>query len=170
MSISRTEEENIGRILDNVKRSSSAGETSQTGFTASRSYTDPGTSSAGTSCYPVEGVDCENVKLCPPTSFDDRLKEELIDKRANNSKYKKMMASLSILIHLVCACTPKSDISVQEFRGTLPSWAVREEVLQLVQGHQVCVISGETGCGKTTQVHTDRDQQAIMTLCELCSH
>ena len=41
---------------------------------------------------------------------------------------------------------------MQEFRETLPSWAVREEVLRLVRENQVCVISGQTGCGKTTQV------------------
>ena len=43
---------------------------------------------------------------------------------------------------------------MQGFREQLPSWKAREEVLQLIKSSQVCVISGETGCGKTTQVST----------------
>ena len=34
----------------------------------------------------------------------------------------------------------------------LPSWKTKETVLKMVAENQVCVISGETGCGKTTQV------------------
>ena len=52
--------------------------------------------------------------------------------------------------------------SHQEFRETLPSWKTREEVVRLVRGNQVCVISGETGCGKTTQVMC---QQRFMYAC-----
>lgn len=43
---------------------------------------------------------------------------------------------------------------IQEFRQNLPSWKAQEEVLHLVKSSQVSVISGETGCGKTTQVLT----------------
>ena len=41
---------------------------------------------------------------------------------------------------------------VQQFRRRLPSHGVKEELLAAVRGHQVVVVSGETGCGKTTQV------------------
>ena len=40
----------------------------------------------------------------------------------------------------------------QEFRQKLPSWSRQGEILQLVHDNQVVVLSGETGCGKTTQV------------------
>lgn len=93
MTISRREEENIGRILDDVRRSSSAGETSQTrqtGFTAFRSHTDPGVTSAPSSSAGVEEMDCE---CPPPTSADEKLKKDLIEKRTSNAKYLKMMAS-----------------------------------------------------------------------------
>ncbi|XP_015113650.1 ATP-dependent DNA/RNA helicase DHX36 [Diachasma alloeum] len=39
-----------------------------------------------------------------------------------------------------------------DFRSKLPSYKMREEILDLIHGNQVLVISGETGCGKTTQV------------------
>lgn len=40
----------------------------------------------------------------------------------------------------------------QEYRRRLPAWALREEIVKTVRASQVVVISGETGCGKTTQV------------------
>ncbi|XP_011304588.1 ATP-dependent RNA helicase DHX36 [Fopius arisanus] len=39
-----------------------------------------------------------------------------------------------------------------DFRSKLPAYEMREEILDLINGNQVLVISGETGCGKTTQV------------------
>ena len=38
------------------------------------------------------------------------------------------------------------------FRETLPSFKLRKEVLATISSNQVLVVSGETGCGKTTQV------------------
>ncbi|XP_070555588.1 ATP-dependent DNA/RNA helicase DHX36-like isoform X1 [Ptychodera flava] len=63
-------------------------------------------------------------------AIDRKLKEELNNKRVGNRRYKEM----------------------QKFREKLPTYKMREEVLELIKAHQVCVISGETGCGKTTQV------------------
>ncbi|KAJ1424831.1 P-loop containing nucleoside triphosphate hydrolase protein [Ochromonadaceae sp. CCMP2298] len=37
-------------------------------------------------------------------------------------------------------------------RRKLPAWAKRGEVLSLLQAHRAIVVTGETGCGKTTQV------------------
>lgn len=37
-------------------------------------------------------------------------------------------------------------------RAELPVFAFRERILNTVRDNQVCVISGETGCGKTTQI------------------
>ncbi|XP_011868007.1 PREDICTED: ATP-dependent RNA helicase DHX36 [Vollenhovia emeryi] len=39
-----------------------------------------------------------------------------------------------------------------KFRLKLPAYEKKSEILQLVDDNQVVVISGETGCGKTTQV------------------
>ena len=38
------------------------------------------------------------------------------------------------------------------FREKLPAYSKREELLRQIEENQVLVISGETGCGKTTQV------------------
>ncbi len=38
------------------------------------------------------------------------------------------------------------------FREKLPAFKLRQEIIDLVRKHNICVISGETGCGKTTQV------------------
>uniref|UniRef100_A0A5F9CVY9 ATP-dependent DNA/RNA helicase DHX36 n=1 Tax=Oryctolagus cuniculus TaxID=9986 RepID=A0A5F9CVY9_RABIT len=43
-------------------------------------------------------------------------------------------------------------IEMQQFREKLPSYGMQKELVNLIDNHQVTVISGETGCGKTTQV------------------
>ncbi|NXH35152.1 DHX36 helicase, partial [Myiagra hebetior] len=43
-------------------------------------------------------------------------------------------------------------IEMQKFREKLPSYGMREELVKLINSNRVTVISGETGCGKTTQV------------------
>ena len=37
-------------------------------------------------------------------------------------------------------------------RKKLPSYDMRDRVLDLIERNHICVISGETGCGKTTQI------------------
>ncbi|PVD36953.1 hypothetical protein C0Q70_03946 [Pomacea canaliculata] len=46
----------------------------------------------------------------------------------------------------------KAYLKMLSFREKLPSYKMREEIVRLVHNNQVVVISGETGCGKTTQV------------------
>ncbi len=41
---------------------------------------------------------------------------------------------------------------IQTNRRKLPAYARQEEILEAINNNQVVVISGETGCGKTTQV------------------
>ncbi|KAM4694583.1 ATP-dependent DNA/RNA helicase DHX36 [Discoglossus pictus] len=43
-------------------------------------------------------------------------------------------------------------IEMQKFREKLPSYSMREKIIKMIKSNQVTVISGETGCGKTTQV------------------
>lgn len=75
------------------------------------------------------------------SSLDTFLKQDLQIKKSDQ-KYKEML----------------------KFREKLPAYAKKEEVVQLINSHRVLVVSGETGCGKTTQVtqfilddHIDRD-------------
>ncbi|KAJ6773214.1 DEXH-BOX ATP-DEPENDENT RNA HELICASE DEXH5 MITOCHONDRIAL [Salix koriyanagi] len=41
---------------------------------------------------------------------------------------------------------------MMDFRKSLPAFKEKERLLQAIAGNQVIVISGETGCGKTTQL------------------
>ncbi|NXB97960.1 DHX36 helicase, partial [Orthonyx spaldingii] len=61
--------------------------------------------------------------------LDEQLKEDLMKKRSD-PRY----------------------IEMQRFREKLPSYGMREELVKLINSNRVTVISGETGCGKTTQV------------------
>lgn len=41
---------------------------------------------------------------------------------------------------------------IEHFRTSLPTFHFREEILKTINTHQVTIITGGTGCGKTTQV------------------
>src|SRR5204863_8087074 len=41
--------------------------------------------------------------------------------------------------------------TLQEQRQSLPAYAVREELMQVIRDNQVIIVVGETGSGKTTQ-------------------
>ncbi|XP_057325710.1 ATP-dependent DNA/RNA helicase DHX36 [Microplitis mediator] len=69
------------------------------------------------------------VKLVKNESLDEQLKEDQ-KLRKSAPEYVKMM----------------------DFRRKLPSYKMKEEILKTVDSNQVVVISGETGCGKTTQI------------------
>ncbi|XP_017752422.1 PREDICTED: ATP-dependent RNA helicase DHX36-like [Eufriesea mexicana] len=69
------------------------------------------------------------TKLKRDTNLDAKLLEEYKIKQSL-PEYKKMV----------------------QFRSKLPSHEKRSEILKLVRENQVVLISGETGCGKTTQI------------------
>lgn len=50
---------------------------------------------------------------------------------------------------------------IQTSRRKLPAYARQEEILEAINNNQVVVISGETGCGKTTQVSRQRPPRLI---------
>ncbi|KAF7269128.1 hypothetical protein GWI33_017818 [Rhynchophorus ferrugineus] len=80
-----------------------------------------------------KGVTNKNNKKS--LSYDGLIKEdEKIVKDFNlkltNPRYKKMLS----------------------VRKNLPAWALKNDILNSIKSHQVVVISGETGCGKSTQV------------------
>uniref|UniRef100_A0A8D2MXV8 ATP-dependent DNA/RNA helicase DHX36 n=1 Tax=Zonotrichia albicollis TaxID=44394 RepID=A0A8D2MXV8_ZONAL len=78
-------------------------------------------------------LDLDVEFLCEKTEqdadLDEQLKEDLMKKRSD-PRY----------------------IEMQRFREKLPSYGMREELVRLINSNRVTVISGETGCGKTTQV------------------
>ncbi|KAM6961464.1 ATP-dependent DNA/RNA helicase DHX36 [Aplochiton taeniatus] len=79
-------------------------------------------------------------ELSRDSGLDENLRRALQQKRAE-SRYRDML----------------------KFREKLPSYGKKEELVELINSSQVVVVSGETGCGKTTQVtqfilddHVDR--------------
>lgn len=43
-------------------------------------------------------------------------------------------------------------LNMLEFRQKLPAYKHKDEIIELIENHQVTLIEGNTGCGKTTQV------------------
>ena len=175
LTISRELEGNIGRILENVRRDSdveamsvslaSAATTTTTTVDGAPSmfedeYLEPTAKMESTDSqgefFPLQSASTPHpslitgLKTKPIESHvkskygfgesgverssprDQELLEEMAGKERSNAKYRKMM----------------------EFRRKLPSWQKRQEILDVVERNQVVVLSGETGCGKTTQVRT----------------
>jgi type IV secretory pathway ATPase VirB11/archaellum biosynthesis ATPase len=84
--------------------------------------------------HETEGKICpktevENTRLSQDCELDEKLKEE--DHVASSRRGQQLLL---------------------DFRRKLPSYQKRVEVIDLVHKNQVILISGETGCGKTTQV------------------
>lgn len=81
-------------------------------------------------------------------TLDAELQRDLENKR-ENSKYLEML----------------------KFREKLPSYSMREELVELIEANRVVVVSGETGCGKTTQVTQfildDYIQRGVGSLCRV---
>ncbi|XP_015788872.1 probable ATP-dependent RNA helicase YTHDC2 [Tetranychus urticae] len=47
---------------------------------------------------------------------------------------------------------PAKDNQLTQFRRSLPIWKLRNDIMSLVENNSVILVSGDTGCGKTTQV------------------
>ncbi|KAA8895162.1 P-loop containing nucleoside triphosphate hydrolase protein [Sphaerosporella brunnea] len=45
-------------------------------------------------------------------------------------------------------------LQMEHYRQTLPMWSFRRQVIEAVEANPVVVLSGETGCGKSTQLPT----------------
>eukprot|EP01041_Mallomonas_annulata_P008091 gene8091-16602_t len=60
---------------------------------------------------------------------------------SNMTTSKKVNMSMSV-----------SMLRMEEYRKTLPAWDAREEFLSLMKENRAIVLTGETGCGKTTQI------------------
>lgn len=46
----------------------------------------------------------------------------------------------------------KARLSMQQCRQSLPMYPYRDELLKAIRDHQVLIVVGETGSGKTTQI------------------
>ncbi|KAL0920237.1 hypothetical protein M5K25_009358 [Dendrobium thyrsiflorum] len=77
-------------------------------------------------------------------------KSELIKERQPDSAKEKFSVELRDLqISKKATCSAKA---MQSFREKLPAYKFKDDFLKSVSCNQVLVVSGETGCGKTTQL------------------
>lgn len=59
--------------------------------------------------------------------------------------------SMNILSRWQSRQATSKQVKMLSARKSLPAWKLQEEIVQAVHGHQVTIISGETGSGKSTQ-------------------
>ncbi|XP_062901383.1 ATP-dependent DNA/RNA helicase DHX36 [Mobula hypostoma] len=126
-------EEHITRLLNSVQaRSDYKDQRSSLSADSSMNWRNPSSSTLVTKeLKPETSADLEYLfeTITRDVFLDEELREEL-SKKMTNSRYLEM----------------------KKFREKLPSYTMKHEVVDLINTNQVVVISGETGCGKTTQV------------------
>ena len=83
--------------------------------------------------------------------FDDSQKLNFImeDRLAGDTKL--MTKEQRMMMQQLSAAEQKAK-SIEETRKSLPVYAYREEILSAIAEHQILIIVGETGSGKTTQL------------------
>lgn len=74
------------------------------------------------------------------------------DDPRNVSKDSRQKENLDIARRFATQQKSQKYEDMQKVRRSLPAWDKRHEILELLRSNQVIVISGETGCGKSTQV------------------
>lgn len=83
--------------------------------------------------------------------FDDSQKINFIMDAKMEGTRKPMTKEQRMLQEQIDAAEKKA-MSMEETRKGLPIYQFRDEIIQAVQDHQVLIIVGETGSGKTTQI------------------
>ncbi|KAM5443941.1 putative RNA helicase [Microsporum ferrugineum] len=83
--------------------------------------------------------------------FDDAQKVNFImDSKLAGDR--KPMTKDQMLLHKQIDAAEQKAKSIEETRKSLPIYQFREQILDAVANHQVLIIVGETGSGKTTQI------------------
>lgn len=87
-------------------------------------------------------------------TFDEKL-SECLAKGISITKKNTDADDLSIALYedYKNMLNKKKYIKLKQFRETLPTYKKSSELLEVINNNQVIVISGETGCGKSTQVN-----------------
>lgn len=102
-----------------------------------------------------------NQKLFDPeqTKRPSRIRSSHYEKGKTNRDNKKIQSDMErarqdqILIYLHKSRMKEDQYQeMLEVRKNLPAWNLRKDILNTINQSQVVVISGETGCGKSTQV------------------
>ncbi|CAH0400919.1 unnamed protein product [Chilo suppressalis] len=96
-------------------------------------------------------------------TFNEKL-EECLSKGINITKSNDDIANLNIIYYEehMDRLMKSQYLKMKKFRETLPTYKKSEQLLSILNNNQVVVISGETGCGKSTQVPQIILDDAIM--------
>ncbi|KAG7470975.1 hypothetical protein MATL_G00119570 [Megalops atlanticus] len=149
VQMDESREEHITRLLNTVQRESQhPGRDADPSTSQSwRSAPDTG----GHSYFDGEEPPQEVQKKTTPVEFKERVKDKDLEYLSQ-----EVVRESSLDQELKRDLLQKRDdpkyLEMLKFREKLPSYSMKEELVQLVRGNQVLVVSGETGCGKTTQV------------------
>jgi uncharacterized membrane protein YgcG len=89
--------------------------------------------------------------------YGQQLMAAMQAKQQGDAKYQAMQEVrlinlLTVVPHVLTTHTHTHTCGGEQVRVKLPAYKMKEEILGAVSSNQVVVISGETGCGKTTQV------------------
>ncbi|KAI9790331.1 MAG: hypothetical protein M1833_001950 [Piccolia ochrophora] len=75
--------------------------------------------------------------------------------RRRNMKYTNSAAAMNTSMRLLADMSTRQEMPAWQKmlagRQSLPAWALKEDVVDMVNTHSVTIISGETGSGKSTQ-------------------
>ncbi|KAI9471811.1 MAG: P-loop containing nucleoside triphosphate hydrolase protein [Benjaminiella poitrasii] len=90
-----------------------------------------------------------NKSSVEDTAINDS-KETMIDPNRKSLKRQKLFTKMQSIFKK--RLKTEGYLSMKDKRKDLPITAYRDEILKLLKDNQVLIISGETGCGKSTQV------------------
>ncbi|XP_043839844.1 putative ATP-dependent RNA helicase DHX57 isoform X2 [Dromiciops gliroides] len=92
------------------------------------------------------------VKRVPEPEEDEDEDEGLTPVIVENESYVNLKKKTSRRYDWQAKSASRQYQSILQERRSLPAWEERETILDLLSKHQVLVVSGMTGCGKTTQI------------------
>ena len=100
----------------------------------------------------------EQEAAAVPDSWDDVPMADVLDAAPVDGGAPTQASARMRQRQLEHAHSPAAE-RMKEFRQKLPAFGARERLLAAVASNQVVVVSGETGCGKTTQRHCARPRR-----------
>uniref|UniRef100_A0AAY4CT35 ATP-dependent DNA/RNA helicase DHX36 n=1 Tax=Denticeps clupeoides TaxID=299321 RepID=A0AAY4CT35_9TELE len=155
INMDESREQRIATLLNSVQRDPAKPEVEPVPCTSHgwAAKPEPG----GHRCVPFNNTSIQEVKVAPKVEVKEEKEErEIMDDKDLEYLFQESVRKASVDEELKRDMQLKRDnpkySDMMKFRKKLPSYGMREELVDLVRNNRVLVVSGETGCGKTTQV------------------
>ena len=79
------------------------------------------------------------------------------------------LATLRTIVHVLTKVSSSSSVDLKLQRQSLPVYSARNPLIQEFRKHNCCIVVGETGGGKTTQIpQVSSQEHHLIILCWLC--